>query len=330
MTEKIITLKDVKDSLKDVPDEFLDKFYYGLGEGAEETIELVTEEGDGDDEGFPEIVDTLNEKYPQINELDKFIKNVGKAQRILDATDKESEKLEERLWENGEQLTSTFFDEDEKSSPIQNASIKNHSQLGIAVELGRDSERKKRSASRLKVAPETVPIGSFQSDNKHDHSQGERARTNYVGDMASNEVSLGASEVKSNKRTIGNPDVNHSFQTKPDSSAESSEPTDSDDKGSTPSSPFKQQLDKTGDVLNQRCEKCGVNIDVPETALKLCEECFSQLCKCGHKRAMHVDNDGCCIYEFSLNHKTKRGEFCDCVNFRHKNNQKDVGENERV
>lgn len=64
------------------------------------------------------------------------------------------------------------------------------------------------------------------------------------------------------------------------------------------------------------CEICEVWIDVDERALKLCEKCFDEKCgTCGHKRAMHVDNDGTCIFEFSLNHKTKRGEFCPCHNF---------------
>jgi len=64
------------------------------------------------------------------------------------------------------------------------------------------------------------------------------------------------------------------------------------------------------------CEICGKKIDVPETALKLCDHCFNEKCKnCGHKRAMHVDNIGSCIFEHSLSHKTKRGEFCPCERF---------------
>ena len=64
------------------------------------------------------------------------------------------------------------------------------------------------------------------------------------------------------------------------------------------------------------CEVCKRKINVCETALKLCDNCFDEKCKnCGHKRAYHVNNDGSCIFEFSLNHKTKRGQFCSCNNF---------------
>ena len=63
------------------------------------------------------------------------------------------------------------------------------------------------------------------------------------------------------------------------------------------------------------CEKCGKVIDVPETALNLCDKCFDEKCICGHKRAEHVDNTKGCVYTYSLRHKTKRGEFCPCKKF---------------
>ena len=65
----------------------------------------------------------------------------------------------------------------------------------------------------------------------------------------------------------------------------------------------------------EKCEICGKGIKVPKTALKLCDDCFNKKCKCGHKRAIHADNYGTCIYEYSLHHKTKRGEFCPCEEF---------------
>ena len=68
--------------------------------------------------------------------------------------------------------------------------------------------------------------------------------------------------------------------------------------------------------MDEVCENCGRKINVPETALKLCEDCFDEKCECGHKRAMHVDNAGSCIHEYSLRHKTKRGEFCPCKKFK--------------
>ena len=66
----------------------------------------------------------------------------------------------------------------------------------------------------------------------------------------------------------------------------------------------------------ERCEICARKINVPETALKLCDGCFEEKCECGHIRAMHVDAIGSCIHTFSLTHKTKRGEFCPCIKFK--------------
>ena len=64
------------------------------------------------------------------------------------------------------------------------------------------------------------------------------------------------------------------------------------------------------------CEICKKKIDVPETALELCNNCFNEKCECGHKRAIHLDNNGSCVYEYSLMHKTKRGQFCPCKKFK--------------
>ena len=72
-------------------------------------------------------------------------------------------------------------------------------------------------------------------------------------------------------------------------------------------------------MTSERCAKCGKKINVPETALKLCHECFNEKCECGHKRAIHVDNTGSCVHTYNLNHKTKRGETCSCEKFIHQN-----------
>lgn len=69
-------------------------------------------------------------------------------------------------------------------------------------------------------------------------------------------------------------------------------------------------------MTKEKCENCGKKIDVPETALKLCDDCFNEKCECGHKRATHGDNNGSCIHTYSLNHKTKRGKFCPCKKFK--------------
>lgn len=72
------------------------------------------------------------------------------------------------------------------------------------------------------------------------------------------------------------------------------------------------------DNIEAKCEMCGKHINIPRTALKLCDNCFNEKCECGHKRAMHIDSTGNCIFEHSLQHKTKRGEFCSCKEFREK------------
>lgn len=65
-----------------------------------------------------------------------------------------------------------------------------------------------------------------------------------------------------------------------------------------------------------KCEICSKEINVCKTALKLCDNCFDEKCECGHKRASHVNNLGSCIHEYSLMHKTKRGQFCECLKFK--------------
>ena len=65
-------------------------------------------------------------------------------------------------------------------------------------------------------------------------------------------------------------------------------------------------------MIKMKCENCKKKINVYPTALKLCDNCFNEKCICGHKRANHVDSNGPCIHEYSLNHKTKRGQFCSC------------------
>ncbi len=68
--------------------------------------------------------------------------------------------------------------------------------------------------------------------------------------------------------------------------------------------------------MKTKCMNCGEEIIIDKRALELCSKCFNERCVCGHKRAMHVDNDGSCIHEYNLNHKTKRGEFCGCKEFK--------------
>jgi len=109
------TLKDIKDVLVKIPDDTLEGLWFGLGEGSEEDINLVASETGSISKsqiGFPEVFD----KYPKLNEINKLVKNIIKAQGILDNQDK-AEELSESLQEEG--ITDSFFEKDKKSSPIQ-------------------------------------------------------------------------------------------------------------------------------------------------------------------------------------------------------------------
>jgi len=106
----IETLKDIKIALASVPDELLDKLCFGLGESAEETIQLITT-----DEEFTQVFEEIENKYPQVNEVVKLIENFAKAKEILE--DQENTTFQDKLWE--QPLTSDYFKDEVKSSPSQ-------------------------------------------------------------------------------------------------------------------------------------------------------------------------------------------------------------------
>ena len=106
------TLKDIKDVLVKIPDDTLEGLWFGLGEGAEEDINLVASETGSiskEQIGFPEVFD----KYPKLNEINKLVKNIIKAQGILDDQEK-AEELSESLQEEG--ITDKFFEKGKKPS----------------------------------------------------------------------------------------------------------------------------------------------------------------------------------------------------------------------
>ena len=110
------TLKDIKDILKDIPDDTLKGLYFGLGEGAEADISLVAQETGVISKkqiGFPEVFNA----YPKLNEINNLLRNIIKAQNILDDEGKKSEEVSDRLFEDG--ITDNFFSEDKKSSSNQ-------------------------------------------------------------------------------------------------------------------------------------------------------------------------------------------------------------------
>lgn len=89
----IKTLKDIKNALKDVPDEILDTLYFGVGENCEDRIGLMC-----DDDDYEEKWEEIHEKYNGLVEFNKLIDNVITAQSMNDG-DVSSEELTEALYE---------------------------------------------------------------------------------------------------------------------------------------------------------------------------------------------------------------------------------------
>ena len=112
---KIENLKQVKDVLCKIPDELLETLVFGMGEGAEEDISILSTGTNGDDNYF-EVFEKVKKLCPEYKDVVVYIKNIGLAQSILDAQDDNSQELSERCYENGESVTSEFFIEDTKSS----------------------------------------------------------------------------------------------------------------------------------------------------------------------------------------------------------------------
>ena len=110
------TILDIKKALEKVPDKLLDSLWFGCGEGCEGKINMVASEG-SEDYDFPAIFEIINKKYPQLNEFNKLIKNIAKAQGILDKEDDEADDMDEKLQQEG--VTPETFKDEEKSSPSQ-------------------------------------------------------------------------------------------------------------------------------------------------------------------------------------------------------------------
>ena len=91
---KIITLKDVKDALKDVPDKLLDSLSFGTGEGCEDLISMCASEG-MDEYDYPQVFDLINKKYPALNDVNKLIQNIAKSQVKLEDNSADDDYLEE-------------------------------------------------------------------------------------------------------------------------------------------------------------------------------------------------------------------------------------------
>ena len=81
------TLKDIKEVLNKVPDEVLERCFFGIGENTEETVGLICMATDGDKVGYPEVWD----KYPDLSKIDGIVQNVKKAQEIMDTQERAEE-----------------------------------------------------------------------------------------------------------------------------------------------------------------------------------------------------------------------------------------------
>jgi hypothetical protein len=103
------TLLDIKKALEKVPDELLGNLFFGCGEGAEDEVNMLAPEGSGKYE-FPEVWDLVDKEYPQLNELNKLVKNIARVQVHLD--EQEDDEVTQKAFE--EPITSSFFDKDKK------------------------------------------------------------------------------------------------------------------------------------------------------------------------------------------------------------------------
>ena len=72
---EIKTLKDLKEAIKDIPDDALDKFGAGVDEG-DNWVALLYWDGEDPSTGYAE----LTEKYPVLEDIGKWINNIVKVQ----------------------------------------------------------------------------------------------------------------------------------------------------------------------------------------------------------------------------------------------------------
>ena len=90
---------DIKKAFENVPDEVLEVLRFGTGEGSEEIIQMVADVNEDMDKkeelSYPQIFETISEKYPKLNDFANLVMNVGKAQQKLD--DQEDEDFADLL-----------------------------------------------------------------------------------------------------------------------------------------------------------------------------------------------------------------------------------------
>ena len=105
---------DIKKAFENVPDEILEVLSFGTGEGSEEIIQMVADVDEDTDKkeelSYPQIFDTISEKYPKLNDFANLVKNVAIGQQKLD--DQEDEEFVDKIMEEG--ITSETFKDDVK------------------------------------------------------------------------------------------------------------------------------------------------------------------------------------------------------------------------
>lgn len=102
------TLKDLKLALQDIPDELLDFFAVGVGEGTEETISIVAF-SDMYNQKFTELFE-----YKDSEDLVNFFSKIIAAQSILDNCDASSDRLFELIEARGISSDMNFDDLEEE------------------------------------------------------------------------------------------------------------------------------------------------------------------------------------------------------------------------
>ena len=75
---EIKNLKDLKEALKDTPDEVLEEF--GVAQHEEPHLQLVTFTGEDPNDDANEYYSKHTGKYPLLNDVNKWIENISKAQ----------------------------------------------------------------------------------------------------------------------------------------------------------------------------------------------------------------------------------------------------------
>ena len=105
---------DIKKAFGNVPDKILEVLSFGTGEGSEGIIQMVADVDEDTDKkeelSYPQIFDTISEKYPKLNDFANLVKNVAIGQQKLD--DQEDEEFVDKIMEEG--ITSETFKDDVK------------------------------------------------------------------------------------------------------------------------------------------------------------------------------------------------------------------------